>query len=126
MGKRNKNNKKAKKPADEPIFGESVSRETDPDLEGQTVHVLTEEDFENNPELKKTGLIVGDEVLIPGVPEEELPVLEEEEPVEETPRSTRQKKENPVLVKPSWVDQLLWDKLDDDKKLDLVNGKRSF
>lgn len=39
------------------------------EYQGGVPHTITEEDLENNPELKEQGLKVGDEVLIPAEPE---------------------------------------------------------
>lgn len=43
------------------------------EYEGGTPHTLTEEDLENNPDLKEQGFKAGDEVIIPAQEQEEAP-----------------------------------------------------
>lgn len=48
-----------------------------------TVHTITEQDLENNPELKDAGIKVGDEVILPEGVSIEKEIPEEEDVVEE-------------------------------------------
>lgn len=49
------------------------------EYQGGTPHVLTQEDFDNNPELAEQGLKVGDKVIIPNDPESMLSEEEQKE-----------------------------------------------
>ncbi len=82
-------------------------------------HVVTAEDLENNPAFVENDIEVGDTIYLPEenveVPED-LP-LPKEEKVKVNPLPT------PLVSKPYWVDPLVWERLDEEKRVRLCRGE---